>query len=479
LDIDLNPGGTMDITTHSNFHGDSVLSLKAENEFNFTTTTMLVVVEPVNDPPVISDLSPEDGKTIGVDSIQLSWNALDVEGDKLEYVLTLEELGGESVTYDLTDPVFTLTGLKDNTTYYWYVTASDGMGSVTSARMKLTVSSTEAQKYDLEIDCPSVVNIKPGQKKNIIITITNNQDTQNHVTPWINDTSPEISSFVVLTEESSSVLINAHQEKTIALVVDFTDFDEEGNYYVNLMFHNDMNKKVEERNVTIKAKDTSQDDGISALFYLIPIFLIVLLVVIIVIILIIRRRKKEDEESFFVSTEEEEEEKESLPQRPSDTEEDVKLAQDIEDGLSKILESVGVEEEEGVLEPEIEESSPFDEEDGPPEMEESLEEMPAVDISPIGEEEEPPIPEEALEHQLGEVEEPDYEHSPPAQKKTQTRYSYTYSKRPKRLAKEEDELVELKPLEEEEKPKKKPSKKKSSSKKGKKKTSNKGKKKSS
>jgi hypothetical protein len=480
LDIDLNPGGTMDITTHSNFHGDSVLTLKAENEFNFTTTTMLVVVEPVNDPPVISDLSPEDGKTIGVDSIQLSWNALDVEGDKLEYVLTLEELGGESVTYDLTDPVFSLTGLKDNTTYYWYVTASDGTDFVTSAKMKLTVSSTEAQKYDLDIDCPAVVTVKPGEKKNIPITITNNQDSQNYVTPWIEDISPEISSFVELTEEYSTVYINAHQKKSIALVVDLREFDGgSGDYFVLLNFQNGMNKKVDERNVTVRTSQKSEDEGINALFYLIPIFLIVLLVIIIVALLIIRRRKKEDEESFFVSTEEEEEEKESLPQRPSDTEEDVKLAQDIEDGLSKILESVGVEEEEGVLEPEIAESSPFDEEDGPPEMEEPLEEMPAVDISPIGEEEESLIPEEDLEQQLGEVEEPDYEQPSPAQKKTQTRYSYTYSKRPKRLAKEEDELVELKPLEEEDKPKKKPSKKKSSNKKGKKKTSSKGKKKSS
>jgi len=464
IDIDLNPNGKMDIQAHSNFHGDSIVKLNAENQFNSETSTLYIMVGSVNDEPVLSGLTPGIGDVFGSTEVQVSWSAVDVDvEDELEFVISLEESGGEITTYETSQNHYTLTGLSDNSTYYWDVSATDGTATVTSEQRWFRISFEDAPKYDLEIDCPAMVRVDLGEKKNVIITITNNEAVQNHVTPWIDEMSEDISSFVDLLDESTTVYVSPGEEKQIFLVIDLTEYHGSGDFFIALKFQNGMNNQIEDRNITVRVAEDEEPADYTALVFVLFIILILVIIIVLVAFFIMKKRKKEDEGSFFVGDQEEEEvvDKPLPPSRPDGVPhgQEIKMKDEIEDGLSKILENANVDEQmpgidgDIVLEPEVEDSSPFDEEEGPVDIEEAMEESPAMDITPVGEEE----AEETLEVQFDDVEpQPDYKDAVTTPRE-KTRYSYTYSKQKKKL-KTEDELVELKPVEEEEEEEEKPKK---------------------
>jgi len=84
---------------------------------------------PPNHVPAVTLLSPVNGSVVGNSSVWFGWTGNDLDGDRLSFNLTYwtGSIGNVVMRSAHTnDTTFNATGLKDNATYYWNVSAFDG-----------------------------------------------------------------------------------------------------------------------------------------------------------------------------------------------------------------------------------------------------------------------------------------------------------------------------------------------------------------
>lgn len=463
IDLNLASSGMLSVSPHSHFYGESIVNILAENQYDSAAAKLFIVVDPVNDPPELSDLKPDDGETILKDSVQLSWTGNDIEGEKIQYKLFLDTKDGSTFFADISSNRYTLSNLTDNTTYYWKVQATDGTHSVDSNVQTFKIDLAAAEEYELKVTVSSWVEIEPGNSDKIYIRIENPTSVQNYVVIWLKYVSPDISTFLFFPEENEKIYVDPSSTKEVVVIVNLNKFEEEGDYSLTLSVQNGLTKDIQEHDVTVRVKEESDPSSINVSMIIIPLVILLMVIIIIVAFVMIRRRKgSEGDEPEAEKEEEPEPAKPTYSQpmdepeeeeKPDPVKEEVHLRSDIEEDLNRLLSKTGPHlTPDGALEPEIGDSSIFDEE-APPGIGDE-EDMPVLDIDALGED---PVVEQVEEPELTGfeadpvIEEPivDTTSKVSTPKGSRERYNYTYSKRDKKKKKSDEELVELTPLEDE------------------------------
>jgi len=307
VDVTLNANNTLNVKAHDNFFGDSIVVIEARNQFAAVQGTLYITVDPVNDAPVFQGLSPENGTIVGSEDIYFSWTVLDVEADPLNYSFYLDEgpanflIPAEWATTPiapgLTEPRYTVESLKDNTTYFWWVGVSDGKAVVFSQVHTLIVSTTQILQNRFEVTYDEHITVAPGEKGYLTVNIRNTGTSTNYATAWLDSTSPQISTFVSMPDESKQVFIDGGDTKGVIMIIDFMTFTLEGEYNVQFSVQNGLTKEVTHHNLTITVeKEDGGGDTLNAMYYLLPILLLLLIIIVVVVVLVMRRKTAKDGE---------------------------------------------------------------------------------------------------------------------------------------------------------------------------------------
>jgi len=142
------------ITAQGDYFGSTYIEVVAYETDNVTvsadTITIPIVVEAVNDPPATWLISPNNGSIIAPSDIRISWMVSDVDNpfNDLTYKLYLGKTPNPDLySSQILETYYTITELEDNTTYYWYVLAYDGMD--TGICLNKTWSFTTASEADV------------------------------------------------------------------------------------------------------------------------------------------------------------------------------------------------------------------------------------------------------------------------------------------------------------------------------------------
>jgi VCBS repeat-containing protein len=123
--------------------------------WDFTT------IEEPNDPPIISNPKPVDYKTnVSIELTELSINIGDPEGDNLSWsIKTSPNIGSNNSNEELNGTkTCSISNLQFNTTYTWYVNATDTEGSGLTTR-EVYKFTTKKAKLDLKIYFPKKICI--------------------------------------------------------------------------------------------------------------------------------------------------------------------------------------------------------------------------------------------------------------------------------------------------------------------------------
>ena len=117
-----------------------------------------------NRPPTVELVSPDDGSSIDVTSVELSWFGSDPENGTLSYFVYVSTLRSDVVSEasaalmdDTEFAVHTLTGLEKGKTYYWTVRPYDGesIGACLSGIWNFTVSEVAVEPPEVELKAHS------------------------------------------------------------------------------------------------------------------------------------------------------------------------------------------------------------------------------------------------------------------------------------------------------------------------------------
>ena len=157
ISANLTETGHISVLPAEDFNGLSNLTVygmeRDDNEIRTGSISIPVIVKPVNDPPLVELISPTSGEILGSSNVTFSWKAHDIDNDPgdLSFVLYLDKGSSPSIyTSDLHTNVFTISGLENGATYYWYIIPFDGeeFGRCQSGTWNFTI--------DIEVPIPKV-----------------------------------------------------------------------------------------------------------------------------------------------------------------------------------------------------------------------------------------------------------------------------------------------------------------------------------
>jgi hypothetical protein len=143
----------------------------------------------------VSDETPSDGATdVSIDTAQLSVTLTDADGDTFDWSIeTSPDVGTNTVSGASNgSKTCTIAGLSYDTTYTWYVNATDG-NSCTNESFSFTTESAPVN-YSPVCSSPSIANGTTGvviTTSSVSITI---QDPEGDYFDWSIETSPNIGS---------------------------------------------------------------------------------------------------------------------------------------------------------------------------------------------------------------------------------------------------------------------------------------------
>ncbi|UCH88381.1 MAG: VCBS repeat-containing protein [Thermoplasmata archaeon] len=132
--VELDTQAYVDVTLlDDDFFGEISVSLRAtDSGGNHGDGIFTIIVEPVNDPPDILLITPEQDVTVLTDSVVLKWQGSDVDNptDDITYTLQFDQVNAETVVseaQDIKDTSFRVEGLENGYTYFWRVVGYDGI----------------------------------------------------------------------------------------------------------------------------------------------------------------------------------------------------------------------------------------------------------------------------------------------------------------------------------------------------------------
>lgn len=117
------------------FFGSATINatvFEAGNRSNLSSITISVTVTPVNDPPVVTLLSPANNSIMFSTDISLSWDFFDIDDDpensSFEVYMSKSDPPGFYMG-GVGSPALSVRDLEDGSTYHWYVVGNDGKNS--------------------------------------------------------------------------------------------------------------------------------------------------------------------------------------------------------------------------------------------------------------------------------------------------------------------------------------------------------------
>jgi hypothetical protein len=110
-----------------NYVGSAIVKVRAEDGQEETDTTFTIIIDPVNDKPVVELLSPGNNMIITTGSVKLSWSeGFDVDGTVVSYDVYLDEVSPPQTLISNDQTVTSFSKDLEDGTYYWTVIAYDG-----------------------------------------------------------------------------------------------------------------------------------------------------------------------------------------------------------------------------------------------------------------------------------------------------------------------------------------------------------------
>ena len=193
LIIKLEHDNSFTIIPKKDYNGETAITVCVRECHNHTRSRNIsipVIIKPVNDPPYVELLSPASGTISGNIDQTFHWEAFDVDDDLRN--LTFDIFLGKSDPPGLHTPgvlskYFTIKGLDNGETYYWYVLPSDGtdMGECRNGIRKLMVSTSFTgdgvvyATFDIE-----KIDIIRGKSATVLLNIFNNGNEKVNVEIW-------------------------------------------------------------------------------------------------------------------------------------------------------------------------------------------------------------------------------------------------------------------------------------------------------
>jgi hypothetical protein len=146
-------------TTVANTSGTNTINLTLTDSEGLTASqNILITITQINDPPTMPVLyTPQNNSNItsSTNSIILKWNnSIDIEKDSIVYLIFFSSNNSNITLKSITmNNNLTINNLVDNTTYYWYVIASDSM-----------LNSTKSETWQFLTkfnNAPVIINFTP------------------------------------------------------------------------------------------------------------------------------------------------------------------------------------------------------------------------------------------------------------------------------------------------------------------------------
>ncbi|MBW3014360.1 tandem-95 repeat protein, partial [Candidatus Woesearchaeota archaeon] len=174
--VSINPTTHMvNITTRKDYAGNETITFTVSDGTSTATQDVNIeVLNTDNDPPVIPTLtSPADAAVISDQSMQvtLEWTSYDPDNTPLTYSVYFGTDQNPPHYVDTTSNNLTVN-LTDDTTYYWYVTASDGVH--TTNKSATYMFRTDAPNFAPEITdfTPAGTSVTVNEGENLTFTPT-------------------------------------------------------------------------------------------------------------------------------------------------------------------------------------------------------------------------------------------------------------------------------------------------------------------
>ena len=135
ISVNLTDANHVTILPTEDYHGSGNLTVygreRDNNELRTIAIAIPVIVNPVNDLPLVELISPASGSILGSENVTFSWNAHDIDNESgdLSFGLYLDNGSSPSLhTSDIHTHNFTVADLENGVTYHWYVIPFDGEG---------------------------------------------------------------------------------------------------------------------------------------------------------------------------------------------------------------------------------------------------------------------------------------------------------------------------------------------------------------
>ncbi len=146
LVVSINPTTRiLNISTVANFNGTRVMQLVAsDGSFQASSNNFTITSTPINDAPSTPTLfAPADGANFLVSSATLSWNAAtDIDGPAMSYQVYVGTTTSPLLNTTTSSTSLLLTNLQNAQTYFWRVSATDGLAASTnSTERSFTINS--------------------------------------------------------------------------------------------------------------------------------------------------------------------------------------------------------------------------------------------------------------------------------------------------------------------------------------------------
>ncbi len=198
--VTINPDGTVTYVPDPDFNGvDTITYTISDGQGGFSTSTVEVTVNAVNDAPIATPIAPQNDNDADVISVSVASNFTDVDGDTLTFTamglppgLSIDAAGNITGTID---PDASQGGPGSDGIYSVTVTADDGNGG------------TVSQTFVWEVNNPAPVATDD--------TATTDEDTPVIIPVLANDNDPDGDALSVTSATASNGLVTINPDGTI------------------------------------------------------------------------------------------------------------------------------------------------------------------------------------------------------------------------------------------------------------------------
>ena len=178
---DINVSEYSDVVLCDVTGGTVVADMLVDADYTFTASAMVPkdfqIICSLNEPPGFSDENPSDGSVdVPIAMSQLTVTIRDPEGDIFNWSIeTIPDIGSSSSTGEYNGTkTCTVSGLDYDTTYTWYVNATDSGSGMWSR--EIYTFTTKSAPHEPDLDCDGKLNwtkVKPGSTVTGSFTVRN------------------------------------------------------------------------------------------------------------------------------------------------------------------------------------------------------------------------------------------------------------------------------------------------------------------